>query len=63
MVSACRRVWRKAVQTYHLACARDDAAGRGLRVPSGVWVCDRCEQAVLELTALREHVRTVHAFP
>ncbi|MFD0902109.1 hypothetical protein [Actinomadura sediminis] len=56
-----RRAWRRVARAYLQACARDDAAGRGVQVPSGVWVCDRCEHAVLELAAFREHLRVVHA--
>jgi hypothetical protein len=47
---------RRVVRAYQLACARDDVAGHGLTVPSGVWVCGRCQRALLELVALREHM-------
>ncbi|RSN43796.1 MULTISPECIES: hypothetical protein [Actinomadura] len=56
-----RRAWRRVARAYLHACARDDAAGRGFQVPSGVWVCERCEHAVLELAAFREHLRVVHS--
>lgn len=62
MRSAFRRTWRRVAQAYHLACARDDAAKRKITIPSGVWVCDHCHEALLELHALREHVRTRHAY-
>lgn len=55
-----RRNWRRVSQAYLFACARDDAAGRGVQVPSGVWVCERCEEALLELTSFKEHVRFAH---
>jgi hypothetical protein len=54
---------RRLVRAYQVACARDDVAGHGLIVPSGVWVCERCQHALLELAALREHFRTEHATP
>ncbi|TDD35065.1 hypothetical protein E1287_14920 [Actinomadura sp. KC06] len=60
MSSAVRRTWRRLVQTYHVLCARDDAAARGYTVPSGVWACVRCHQPHLELAALRHHLRTEH---
>ena len=60
MSTTVRRVWRRIQQAYLHACARDDAAGRGVQVPSGVWVCDRCEEALLELASFREHLRVVH---
>ncbi|SEG47651.1 hypothetical protein SAMN04489712_105432 [Thermomonospora echinospora] len=63
VVGHCRRAWRRAVRSYLLVCARDDAAARGLTVPDGVWICGRCHQALLELTSLREHLRVEHAFP
>jgi hypothetical protein len=62
MRSVFRRTWQRAAQAYHLACARDDAAKRKITVPDGVWVCDHCDQGLLELTALREHIRTQHAY-
>lgn len=57
------RTWRRLARAYQVACAGDDVARHGLSVPSGVWVCERCERALLELTALREHFRTEHATP
>ncbi|TMR03123.1 hypothetical protein ETD83_11075 [Actinomadura soli] len=60
MSSAVRRTWRRLVQTYHLLCARDDAAAHGYTVPSGVWACVRCHQPHLELSALHRHLRTDH---
>jgi hypothetical protein len=59
----CRRAWRRAVRAYSLACARDDAIAHGLTVPGGVWICERCHQALLGLTSLREHLRVEHALP
>lgn len=56
-----RRAWRRVSRAYLHACARDDAAGRGVQVPSGVWVCDRCEQAILELASFKEHLRVAHS--
>jgi hypothetical protein len=58
MFASIRRRLKRAYQT---ACARDDVAGHGLTVPSGVWVCVRCQRGLLELAALREHFRTEHA--
>jgi hypothetical protein len=63
VVGHCRRAWRWVARAYSLACARDDAIARGLTVPGGVWICDRCHQALLELASLREHLRVEHAFP
>jgi len=60
---AYRRTWQRITRAYSLACARDDTAARGLTVPSGVWACRRCPQVLLELTALRAHLRTEHAIP
>jgi hypothetical protein len=54
---------RRIVRAYQVACARDDVAGHGLTVPTGVWVCGRCQRALLEFAALREHFRTEHATP
>ncbi|GAA3953877.1 hypothetical protein GCM10023085_40520 [Actinomadura viridis] len=63
VIGYCRRAWRRAVLTYALACARDDAAARELTAPAGVWICERCHEALLELTSLREHLRVAHAMP
>lgn len=60
-VNYCRRVWRRTVRAYHLICAREDAAGHGLTVPSGVWRCLQCELVMLERTAFREHLRVAHS--
>lgn len=60
-VGHCQRMWRRMARVYRQACARDDVTKRGLIVPSGVWVCERCEQALLELSALRAHLRAEHA--
>ncbi|WP_176993592.1 hypothetical protein [Nonomuraea jiangxiensis] len=49
------------MRAYHLACARDDASAHGVAVPSGVWTCQRCGRVLLELGALREHLRLEHA--
>ncbi|SDL09357.1 hypothetical protein SAMN05421869_12227 [Nonomuraea jiangxiensis] len=57
----CRRIWARAMRAYHLACARDDASAHGVAVPSGVWTCQRCGRVLLELGALREHLRLEHA--
>ncbi|TYB45275.1 hypothetical protein [Actinomadura chibensis] len=61
MSSAVRRTWRRLVQRYTLLCARDDAAERGVTIPSGIWACVRCHQAHLELSALHHHLRTEHS--
>ncbi|MFC4053445.1 hypothetical protein ACFOY4_27480 [Actinomadura syzygii] len=58
MSSAVRRTWRRLVQSYTLLCARDDAAERGVTIPSGIWACVRCHQAHLELSTLHHHLRT-----
>ena len=60
MSSSVRRTWRRLVRGYHRLCARDDAAARGVTVPSGVWACERCHQVHLELSSLLRHVRTEH---
>ncbi len=62
-MSIVGRYWRRVVRAYHLACARDDAAGRSLVTPSGLWVCERCLAPLFELTSLREHLRTEHSLP
>jgi hypothetical protein len=62
-MSIAGRCWRRAVRAYHLACARDDMAGQRLNTPSGLWVCERCLAPLLELTALREHLRVEHSLP
>jgi hypothetical protein len=57
----CRQLWARARRAYQLACARDDTAGYGLVVPTGVWMCQRCQRVLLEMTALHEHLRLEHA--
>lgn len=58
-----RRFRQRLARAYHLACVRDDVASRGVIVPTGVWVCDRCRLVLLEAAALREHLRVEHAVP
>jgi len=62
-MSIAGRFWRRLIRAYHLACARDDMARQRLATPTGLWVCERCMAPLLEMTALREHLRTQHAMP
>lgn len=59
-LGALRRLGHRIARAYHLACARDDVRTRGLRVPVGVWVCDRCARVLLEAGALHRHVLEAH---
>ncbi|MBX6767038.1 MAG: hypothetical protein IRY90_07795 [Actinomadura rubrobrunea] len=62
-MSIAARFWRRMVRAYHLACARDDAAARGVSAPTGVYVCEFCEMPVLKMTTLLKHVRAEHCLP
>ncbi|MEO3869788.1 hypothetical protein ABGB18_13255 [Nonomuraea sp. B12E4] len=56
-----RQIRARVVRAYHLACARDDTSTHGIAVPSGVWMCQQCHRVLLEMAALREHLRLEHA--
>lgn len=59
------RVLRKPARwlrrCYLLACARDDARGRGYRVPEGVWACADCGFVSLDALGFRRHMLLTHA--
>lgn len=52
------RTKRRVVRRYHLVCARDDMYSFGLRVPRGLWFCDRCRLVCWEADAFRLHLGT-----
>ncbi|HEX4017467.1 MAG TPA: hypothetical protein VHX15_12100 [Frankiaceae bacterium] len=44
-----------ATLQYHLACAREDVRMLGLRVPAGLWVCERCGLVMWDAAGFAEH--------
>lgn len=55
--STLGRLGRRMTRAYHVACAREDAARHGFRVPLGAWFCERCRLVVWERHAFTLHVR------
>ncbi|MBO0826270.1 MAG: hypothetical protein J2P24_00675 [Streptosporangiales bacterium] len=55
--SRLARLRRRLARAYHLACAREDALLRGLRVPTGVWLCEHCRLVLWDHRAFVGHVR------
>lgn len=51
---------RRVMLAYHLAGARRQARRLGLRAPSGVWLCEHCRAARLDMHAYARHSQ-VHA--
>lgn len=55
------KIMNAARRRYAQACARDDAARRQFRIPSGVWACGRCRYASFDARSLIRHEACVHA--
>lgn len=55
------RLLRRLIRAYHLACAREDARLRGVRVPTGVWLCEHCRLVLFDHRAFVGHARTCSA--
>ena len=49
--------WHRVAVAWFLFCARDDAWRLGLTVPSGVWLCGRCDQVMWDPREFDRHAR------
>jgi hypothetical protein len=56
------RFARSIVLRYRLACARDDNRRHGVRVPTGLWVCGRCDHVSFDAMSLARHGCPTPAF-
>jgi hypothetical protein len=56
MFVAARRLLRRLRRSYHLHCAREDAAVLGLTTPDGVWSCLPCRVVFLDTLGYVGHL-------
>ncbi|MDF1603230.1 hypothetical protein [Nocardioides sp. YIM 152315] len=47
----------RLLRAYWLACARDTCHQLGLRPPTGIWFCARCELVLCDFDTFLAHTR------
>ena len=56
-IAAAARMFRRLCTRYYLLCAREELQLRGLQVPLGVWVCERCRLLLWDRASFLVHAR------